>query len=41
MNLLMEALTSKLESYREVGGSNSKIGLEGKSRDNEDLEKES
>jgi hypothetical protein len=41
MSLLMAALASKLEPYEEAGGSNSKIGSEGKSGDNEDPEKES
>jgi hypothetical protein len=41
MTLLVAALTNKLESFGEVGGSNSKIGSEGKPRNNKNLEKES
>jgi hypothetical protein len=37
----LEALESKLRPFREVGGSNSEIGLDGKSRDNEDPKRES
>jgi hypothetical protein len=41
MNLLMVALARKIRSFGEVGGSNSNIVSEGKSRDNEDPKKES
>jgi hypothetical protein len=41
MSLLMVALARKLGPFREVGGSNSEIGSDEKSRDNEDPEKES
>jgi hypothetical protein len=41
MSLLMVALASNLRPFREVGGSNSEIRSDGKSGDNEDLEKES
>jgi hypothetical protein len=40
MPLLMEAIESKFGPIREVGGSNLEIILEGKSGDNEDLERE-
>jgi hypothetical protein len=41
MSLLMAALASKLRPFKEIGGSNSEIGLDKKLGDNEDLEKES
>jgi hypothetical protein len=41
MSLLIAVLASKLRLFGEVGGLNSKIGLDGKLRDNEDPEKES
>jgi hypothetical protein len=37
----MATLTRKLQPFRQVGGSNSKIGSNKKSRNNEDPEKES
>jgi hypothetical protein len=40
MALLMEVLVNKFGPFREVGGSNSKVGLDEKLRDNEDPEKE-
>ena len=40
ISLLMETLLSKLKLFGEVGGSNFEIISEGKSRDNEYLEKE-
>jgi len=41
MSLLMETLSRKFKPFREVGGSKSMIGSEGKMRDNEDPKKES
>jgi hypothetical protein len=41
MNLLMASLERSLIPFVEYGGSNSNIGSEGESRDNEDLGKES
>jgi hypothetical protein len=41
MNLLMVALASKLRPFRDDGGSNSEIRLEGKLGDQEDSGKES
>jgi hypothetical protein len=41
MNILMEALAIKLKPFRDDGGSNSKIISKGKTRDQEDLGKES
>jgi hypothetical protein len=41
MSLLIEALESKLILFKEVGGTNLEIRLDGKPRDNEDPENES
>jgi hypothetical protein len=41
MFLLVEALASNLGPFKEIGSSNSEIRSKGKSRDNQDLEKES
>jgi len=41
ISILMVALASNLRSFREFGRSNSEIGSNGKSRDNEDPENES
>jgi hypothetical protein len=41
MNLLVVSLAINIRFFREVGGSNSKIGSNGKLGDTEDLEKES
>lgn len=38
--ILMVALESKFGPFGEFGGSNLDIGLDGKSRDNKDLENE-
>jgi hypothetical protein len=40
MSLLMAALASKIKPFREVGGLNSKIILDGKLGDNKDIKKE-
>jgi len=40
MALLMVDLEDKFGPFEEVGGSNLEAGLDDKSRDNEDLEKE-
>jgi hypothetical protein len=41
MSFLMVALARKFSPFGEVGDSNLEIGSDGKSRDNEDQEKES
>jgi hypothetical protein len=41
MSFLVVALANKLEPFRKIGGSNSKIRSDGQLRDNEDPKRES